>query len=129
MYHKHNDIKMEELFVTYPLAQKLKELGFNSPCVAFFDGNGKFTFSPNNPTIYTVKTLAPTWEQAFNFLETKNILVSFPLVKLKRFIDIWEKAKESGSVVSSRVYFSSTGFKDKHKLNIKALTKAISLVK
>ena len=120
---------MEKFFVTYALAIKLKELGFNEPCIAFYDNNKKFIYSPNNEKIYSIKTLAPTWEQAFDWLETKGIYVSFPLNKLKRYIDIWEKAKDTGTIISSRVYFSFLGYSNKYKLKNTALTKAISFLK
>ena len=35
---------MEKEFVTYELALKLKELGFNEPCIATYDEDEDFEF-------------------------------------------------------------------------------------
>lgn len=67
---------MNHLFVTYEIALKLKELGFNEPCIAFFIEN-KEIYSLSNPTsnfstitnenkLYNIST--PLWQQAVDWL-------------------------------------------------------------
>lgn len=68
---------MKDQFVPYKLAVKLKELGFNEVCLAFYDASKAFTYSPNNNKIYTVKILAPLWQQAFDFFREKHGIHSY----------------------------------------------------
>lgn len=39
---------MTELFVTYDIARKLREIGYHEPCVAFFDTYDDHLFIPSN---------------------------------------------------------------------------------
>jgi hypothetical protein len=65
---------MEKEFVTYEMAFKLKQLGFNEPCFGWFTDfehfylnnikNGKM-FKDNNGC------LAPTWQSAFRWFREK----------------------------------------------------------
>ena len=76
---------MEKEFVPYPLALRLKELGFNEPCVGYYDGNHNFNYmfqgKPQNfsykkfPLGHSVGwTSAPTFSQAFRWLTEKHDL-------------------------------------------------------
>lgn len=64
---------MKNQFIPYELAVKLKELGFDEVCLAFYDGTKAFTYSPNNNKIYAVKILAPLWQQAFDWFREKGL--------------------------------------------------------
>lgn len=88
---------MNEQFVPYQLALELKKLGFNEYCLAFWTTNPKFTgdkiqlcmnyckygYSPafasmNNETLeLEIETLAPLWQQAFDWFRTKYGLSSY----------------------------------------------------
>ena len=93
---------MKEQFVTYEIALKLKELGFDEPCLAYFqkdlhvysqvimfDGinspnldviNSKIT--ENHKLVYGIEVTAPLWQQAFDWLyDNKGLFVC---------IDFWE---------------------------------------
>lgn len=68
---------MKDQFVPYESAVKLKELGFNEPCLAFYDCSKAFTYSPNNSKIYTIKILAPLWQQVFDWFRNRKGFESF----------------------------------------------------
>lgn len=67
---------MEEKFVPYELALKLKELGFNEPCINFWYQSGTLN---NSVPIYEAKDWyhsnshlnAPLWQQVFDFFREK----------------------------------------------------------
>ena len=67
---------MEKEFVTYPLALRMKQLGFNEPCFSFYAGgfNELWTIKLVNPNnIHQSNVLAPTYSQAFRwFRENYN---------------------------------------------------------
>ncbi len=85
---------MEEQFVSYEIANKLKELGFNVPTMAFYDEAGRFVFVPYNEHNINEGTLiedqssdvnpgtmkmcatfdcaAPLWQQAIDWLREKH---------------------------------------------------------
>lgn len=77
---------MKELFVTYEIANKLKELGFNEVCLGHFmnelswqidctEGSFYFKDKPSNSeSEYSI--LAPLWQQAIDFLKTRKVLVT-----------------------------------------------------
>jgi hypothetical protein len=71
---------MEKGFVTYPLALRLKALGFDEPCFGCFDKKGKFNRCSSdywdNSSLEILNNyfgknshycLAPTWQTSFSF--------------------------------------------------------------
>ena len=94
---------MKEQFVTYEIALKLKELGFNETCFSMFDNNGELyhgyqsygkvlfdnsideNYNANGIKIF--KCAAPLWQQVISFLKSKGVLVS-------ELWDGWEYAKD-----------------------------------
>ena len=71
---------MEKEFVPYELAVKLKELGFDEPCMAVYFGNGLnelFTFNPSIAKENTERMVelghipCPTFSQAFRWFREK----------------------------------------------------------
>lgn len=72
--------KMEELFIPYEQALKLKELGFEEKTVGYFRKKGVFNFfdkrhlnSSNQIVLGNDEyVLAPLWQQAFDFLYAKS---------------------------------------------------------
>lgn len=66
---------MKHLFVTYEIAKKLKELGFDEPCLGLFDANK--TFLIKEITQYDSETYfggysAPLWQQSIDWLREKK---------------------------------------------------------
>lgn len=63
---------MEEQFVTYEIALKLKELGFNKDCFGFYDGEVLWIKSTSKDKINESNILAPLWQQAFDWFRTEH---------------------------------------------------------
>jgi len=69
---------MKDQFVTYEIAKKLKELGFNEPCFGIYS-NGKlviedqWTHATNEWTMMESENpTAPLWQQAIDWLSDKK---------------------------------------------------------
>lgn len=70
---------MSKEFIPYELALKLKELGFNEECLAVWDNQTKELFMNdtrelNVNQIPSIFTLAPLWQQAFEFFRINHNL-------------------------------------------------------
>jgi hypothetical protein len=75
---------MEKEFVSYKLAVKLKELGFDEPCIAFYEpDNTEVMFVGvlqryNNPSLLHVKDFcAPTFSQTFRWFRKNYTHIKF----------------------------------------------------
>ena len=70
---------MKNEFIPYEQALELKELGFDEPCLAFY--NGKFlestdyNFDNSTPKDIGLCIVAPTFSQAFRWFREKHGLV------------------------------------------------------
>lgn len=68
---------MEELFLPYEQALKLKELGFDEPCLRYFD---KDYFSMSSLETQGIDwTLAPLWQQAFDWFRDQGYIIQLDL--------------------------------------------------
>jgi hypothetical protein len=65
---------MEKEFVPYELALELKQLGFDEPCFAIYYNPSKELFIGGtiNPFTKEIRTLAPTYSQAFRWFREKH---------------------------------------------------------
>jgi hypothetical protein len=85
---------MKNLFVSYNIAKRLKDLGFDEDCLAYYEPNG--TLRSIGPIIFDYEGLsrntgykdiiaAPLWQQVVTWLRTKkkiNVFIGFrPNVK------------------------------------------------
>ena len=77
---------MKEQFVTYEIALKLKELGFNGECIAHFYKDESFAFNQDYksrviPTIIQNDdwTLAPLWQQTVKWIRVARTFARFSL--------------------------------------------------
>jgi hypothetical protein len=78
---------MENEFVPYELALRLKALGFNKPCITWYDPQSNFNYKVTASIIgvnYNKKDIisAPTFSQAFrwiydNYQNNEDILIAF----------------------------------------------------
>ena len=77
---------MKKEFVRYELAVKLKELGFDEPCFAWYNDNGNYMLGIDEVRFDTIKTYhfnntdsasAPLYQQAFRWFREKYDLYSF----------------------------------------------------
>lgn len=60
---------MEKEFVTYELAVKLKEIGFNEPCMGVYFGNGEIEITLR--MVESGHIPCPTFSQAFRWFREK----------------------------------------------------------
>jgi hypothetical protein len=75
---------MEKEFVPYELALRLEKLGFDEPCIAFYEADNTEVMSVgvlqryNNPSLLHVKDFcAPTFSQAFKWFRKKYTHIKF----------------------------------------------------
>ena len=68
---------MNKEFVPYELALELKQLGFDEPCFAIYYNPSKELFIGGtiNPFTKEIRTLAPTYSQAFRWFREKHEVV------------------------------------------------------
>jgi len=83
--------EMNTEFIPYKFAIKLKELGFDEPCIAYYTYTTERLSgvhnTENNVNIDTVRqtdlyenyTLAPLWQQAFRWFRDKHKLLALPM--------------------------------------------------
>ena len=64
---------MEKEFIPYELALRMKQLGFNEPCMRGWDKDGKIWYHPDSDIILD----NPTYSQAFRWFREKGYLISF----------------------------------------------------
>ena len=83
---------MEKQFVTYIIALKLKELGFDEECFGWYGINKEFIFPANN-TLHSanskmsnslIKCSAPLWQQVIDWFREKYDIV-IEIVRQKYF--------------------------------------------
>ena len=75
---------MEKEFIPYELALELKELGFDEPCMAFYEPNNKEVMVVGEPQRYNDPSLlrlkdfcAPLYQQAFRWFREKQFIMSY----------------------------------------------------
>lgn len=68
---------MEDLFVPYELALELKKLGFDEPCLAYWDNEKVFELNPEylrSSQMDSTWVTAPLYQQVFRWFREKYIL-------------------------------------------------------
>lgn len=82
---------MEEQFVTYPIALKMKEMGFIEECfgIYYYDGSfNEYILEHKDTEGYSVCIPAPIWQQAIDWLrEKKHLHVKFMIEDSDVFIN------------------------------------------
>lgn len=119
---------MKKLFATYEIAKKLKELGFDEPCLGRWNRHavqdGKIVpdiiciITPKNSEIANSSLIAaPTWQQTIDWLREEHNIV----VMVRRD---WDKGKFMGweCVLEEEDGYTDWGT---HKTYYEALNKAI----
>jgi len=129
---------MKEQFVTYEIALKLKELGFNKQCLGYFKLNGMEQHyyilgdmhnSGNNQ-------LAPLWQQAIDFILTQyGLSIEFNVCNDAKFhyeILSWANKFFDGSIcIDSKdrdEFYKSLPFGNKYIAREHAILEAIKLI-
>ena len=117
---------MKEQFVSYSIALKLKELGFNEHCFGMYCQHGDLQninlFTSNDPdniskrSSFKLICIAPLWQQVIDwFREEHNINLYLP------------KSVYGGYVYVVDSKYSDTIYKDYYDAREQAILKAIEL--
>ena len=90
---------IEEQFVTYEIALAMKELGFDKPCLAFFQAAKFFSMVAQSPHHDFIESTAnsdvnpisaPLWQQCIDWLKEKHGI--FVLIDMGKYYDSYEGA-------------------------------------
>lgn len=113
---------MKKQFVIYEIALKLKELGFEEYCLAYYDNNKELKIF-NNCQEYYRSIKAPLWQQAIDFL-IKKLTFYYPNIRIQIYsdnsgswiadLDVWE----GGTVLCEALEID---FDNKEEMIIKAI--------
>lgn len=129
---------MKEQFVTFEIALKLKELGFNEPCIAYYVvTKDKFIYDINKVlNYYTGKGnflgekcySAPLWQQVIDWFREKHNLY----INIEPRIDkTWEYSiskLNDGLLFGSKSLYMNAGL-NYHTAREQAILKTIELIK
>jgi len=129
---------MEKEFVSYEIALKLKELGFNEPCLTYYyeltsnlrthlaiDVRNAWTYSGNKKLGFT---LAPLYQQAFKWIREKhNIDISINTIYSKYNENT---IKQYSGVIDTKTMYTNVGFYDNYEeAQLAGLQKMIEIIK
>jgi hypothetical protein len=119
---------MTKEFLTYELALKLKEVGFNEPCMGYYDCERDLKLVPNKNKFLSCEYAAPLYQQVFRwFREKYDIDISI--------ITIYSKYNENKSkkyrvVIDNKTVFTNVGFYETYEeAELACLNKLIMIVK
>jgi hypothetical protein len=114
---------MNKEFIPYEQALKLKELGFDEPCLVFYTYEGKFSneLSFNEYKNTGLKTSAPLYQQAFRWFRDKHglCIVIKPIDDKK--LDLGYNLLKNGLIMSTHLTHEEA--------ELECLKKLIELVK
>ncbi len=82
---------VENLFISYEIAKKLKEIGYDEPCIAWYlpnkkiqfglsDDDGIDTFKNSESTCHNSLISAPSWQQCIDWLRDNHKIIPLPQV-------------------------------------------------
>ena len=125
---------MKEQFVTYEIALKLKELGFDEDCIGrFFMGIFQQEFSPENYPYKEVNSFhCPLWQQVIDWLREKHNLcieIQCPQRELSFYSWTIHKPLTIDSEEFSPTVYEDGFTNDYYKSREQAILKCIELCK
>ena len=115
---------MEKQFVTYEIALKLEELGYDDPCFKAYDEKGFLQDEDVMDALKLIKVLAPLWQQAIDWLRKRHnmwIIISKKNDHFENEIDFRIIPNRGDSIYNDE-------FKSFRKAREKAILKALSLL-
>ena len=122
--------KMTKEFIPYNLALALKELGFDEPCIAFYEPNNEKVMivgvpqKYNNPSLlYVTDFCAPLYQQVFRWFREKYSLIGEIFSQLRPSNNFMYGFKIGGS----DIIFD--GFQTYEEAELACLKKLIEIVK
>jgi hypothetical protein len=128
---------MNNEFVSYEIALKLKELGYNEPCLTYYyeltsnlrthlaiDIRNAWTYSGNKKLGFT---LAPLYQQVFKWLRNKYD-INFSINTIYSKYNENTSKKYSG-VIDNKTVFTNVGFYDTYEeAELAGLQKMIEII-
>ena len=122
---------MEKEFVTYELALRMKELGFDEPCFAFYSKiYGLMTTSPTNKVNeFAGEVILPLYQQAFRWFREKQEIEGFVHKSLEG--NYYFVIKRTGNNESNMYEFTKTApktFDTYEEAELACLEKLIEIV-
>lgn len=127
--HTLNNFDMKEQFVTYEIALKLKELGFDEPCLAYFEDKELMHGMLNNlgKRRYLV---SPLWQQVIDWFRERYNL---HLVPIYSYNDILHWSYHIEDIVTGECYIpliddGLTLKSTKYEAREQAILKAIEII-
>ena len=115
---------MEKEFVNYNQALKLKELGFDEPCMAVYFGNGEIEITLRMVELEHIP--CPTYSQAFRWFREKYRIHSFIDCKWKNLG--WEYELVDLNKMESISTIGNYGYNTPEESELECLKKLIELV-
>lgn len=123
---------MEKLFATYEIAKKLKELGFDEPCLGRWNKhsvyNGEIVpviiciTTPKNSEIANSSLIAaPTWQQVIDWLLEKHLI--FITVQCEEWLHTF-----CGKIEDEDGFIETEDTNDYHEALTKAIEEALKLI-
>lgn len=119
---------MEKQFVTYQISLKLKELGFNEPCLGYFNIETKELIDKKwnqhpNKSSWTIN--APLWQQAIDWFETEKHIIVEEHLYYSYNKQMWGIANSNHPDYENDIL--TTFFKSKYDARKQAILNAIEL--
>jgi hypothetical protein len=128
---------MNNEFVSYEIALKLKELGFDEPCFTYYyeinsnlrthlvvDINNAWTYSGNTNFGFT---LAPLYQQVFKWLRNKYGIDFSVLTTYSRYNE--NTIKQYSGVIDNKTMYTNVGFYDNYEeAELAGLQKMIKII-
>lgn len=135
---------LDKIFVSSYIAIKLKELGFDEECLAYYHNHVELDLVKNNnftknseQNLYHGDCAAPTWEQVIDWLESNysiNISInpsvevfegSLTVMSISGYSFIIKSLKQDTDLND---YFHSECFKTKEEARKEAILKIINII-
>jgi hypothetical protein len=128
---------MEKEFVSYEIALKLKELGFDEPCFTYYhniNGNIRTGIEVHIHNAWTYAgtkkletTLAPLHQQVFRWLRNKYDIDFSIMSTYSRYNE--NTSKKYGGVIDNKTVFINVGFYETYeKAELAGLQKMIEII-
>jgi hypothetical protein len=129
---------MEKEFVSYEIALKLKELGFDEPCLTYYyeltsnlrthlaiDIRNAWTYSGNKKLGFT---LAPLYQQVFKWLRNKYGIDFSINTTYSKYNE--NTIKQYSGVIDTKTMYTNVGFYDNYEeAQLAGLQKMIEIIK
>jgi hypothetical protein len=121
---------MKKEFIPYEQALALKELGFDEPCLMYFDKDKQLMYCPhwfNNSSLIEneINTSAPTWQSAFRWFREKYNIVG----NVKNLNTHTTKHKFYAEIVEPITVSSYSIYDTYEEAELECLKKLIEIIK